>query len=172
LNYLTKAAKIAPGDFRYVKYLTEFLIAQKQDAQALKMIEPFYNVHKDNYIAGMLYARCLMVNNLYNAAEKILDQLQVLPYEGAKDGHKLYEQTKLMLAIELMKAGQLQNALKKVDEARLWPENLGVGAPYPDMIDSSLENDTAALIKEAEHEKPSKKTLDEYRARIKAINNI
>ncbi|MDO3629039.1 DUF5107 domain-containing protein [Mucilaginibacter sp. BT774] len=172
LHYLTKAAKIAPDDLRYIKYLTEFLIAQTQNAPALKTIEPFYNAHKDNYIAGMLYARCLMLNNRYSAAEKTLDQLQVLPYEGAKDGHKLYEQTKLMLAIELMKAGQLQKAIKKVDEARLWPENLGVGSPYPDMVDSSLENDMTALIKEAEHKKPSEKILDEYRARIKAINNI
>lgn len=172
LSYLTKAAKIAPADWRYVKYLTEFLIAQGQDAQALKTIEPFYKAHQGNYITGMLYARCLMLNNRYAAAEKIIDQLQVLPYEGAKDGHKLYQQTKLMLAIELVKAGQLQNAMKKVDEARLWPENLGVGAPYQDMIDSSLENDMAALIKEAEHKKPSEKTLDEYRARIRAINNI
>lgn len=172
LNYLTKAAKIAPGDLRYVKYLTEFLIAQKHDAQALKTIEPFYKAHNDNYITGMLYARCLMANNRYDAAEKVLSQLQVLPYEGAKDGHKLYEQTKLMLAIELIKAGQLQNAMKKVDEARLWPESLGVGAPYPDMVDNSLENEVAALIKEAEHKKPSEKTLDEYNARIKAINKI
>ncbi len=171
-NYLTRATKIAPGDLRYVKYLTEFLIAQKQDVQAVKAIEPIYKSHKDNYITGMLYARCLMATNQYTVAEKVLDQLRVLPYEGAKDGHKLYEQTKLMLAIELMKAGQLQSAMKKVDEARLWPENLGVGAPYPDMIDSSLENDIAALIKEAEHQKPSEKALDEYRARIKAINNI
>lgn len=171
LNYLRKAVKIAPNDWRYVKYLTEFLIDQKQDVQALKSIEPFYEAHKDNYITGMLYARCLMLNNRYSAAEKVLDQLLVLPYEGAKDGHKLYEQTKLMRAIELMKAGQLENAMKKVDEARLWPENLGVGAPYPDMVDNSLENDMAALIKETEHQKPSEKTLDEYCVRIKAINN-
>jgi Tfp pilus assembly protein PilF len=172
LNYLIKAAKVAPSDWRYVKYLTELLIVQKQNAQALKTIESFYKAHKDNYITGMLYARCLMLNNQYPAAERIIDQLQVLPYEGAKDGHKLYEQTKLMLAIELMKAGQLQSAMKKVDEARLWPENLGVGAPYPDTIDSSLENDMGTLIKEAEHKKPSEKTLDEYRTRIKAINKM
>jgi hypothetical protein len=172
LNYLTKAAKIAPNDWRYVKYLTEFLIAQKEDKQALAAIEPLYKPHSDNYVVGMLYARCLMANNKYAAAEKVLSQLQVLPYEGAKDGHKLYEQTKLMQAIELMKAGQLQNAMKKVDEARLWPENLGVGAPYPDMVDDSLENDITALIKEAEHKKPSEKTFDEYIARVKAINNI
>jgi tetratricopeptide (TPR) repeat protein len=172
LNYLIKAVKIAPNDWRYVKYLTEFLIGQKQNVQALTTIEPFYKTHKDNYITGMLYVRCLMLNNRYPAAEKVLDQLQMLPYEGAKDGHKLYEQTKLTLAVELIKAGQLQNALKKVDEARLWPENLGVGAPYPDMVNSSLENDVATLIKEAEHKKLSEKTLDEYRGRIKAINNL
>jgi Tfp pilus assembly protein PilF len=172
LNYLTKATKIAPDDLRYIKYLTEFLIAQKQDAQALKTIEPFYIAHKDNYIAGMLYVRCLMANNCYSAAEKILDQLQILPYEGAKDGHKLYEQTKLILAIELIRKGQLPDAMKKVDEARLWPENLGVGAPYPDMVDSSLENSIADLIKRSDHEKPSEKTLNDYLARINAINSI
>jgi hypothetical protein len=59
-----------------------------------------------------------------------------------------------------------------VDEARLWPESLGVGAPYPDMVDSSLENDIAALIKESEHKKPSEETLNKYIIRIKAINNI
>lgn len=172
LNYLTKATKLAPNDWRYVKYLTEFLIAQKQDKQALAAIEPLYKPNSDNYVVGMLYARCLMANNKYADAEKVLSQLQVLPYEGAKDGHKLYEQTKLMLAIELMKAGQLQNAMKKVDEARLWPESLGVGAPYPDMVDNSLENDMVALIKEAEHKKPSEETLNKYSTRIKAINNI
>ena len=172
LNYLTKASKIAPGDWLYVKYLTEFLIAQKQDQQALKTVEPFYKMHPDNYIIGMLYARSLMLNDKYDVAEKVIDQLQVLPYEGAKDGHKLYEQTKLELALQLIVKDRLQDALKKVKEARLWPEHLGVGAPYPEDVDSSLENSMDELIKRSNHEKPSAKTLDDYRTRVKAINGI
>lgn len=172
LDNLTKAAKISPRDWRYVKYLTEFLLAQKQELQALKTVEPFYQAHPDNYITGMLYARCLMAGNRYDAAEKTLANLQVLPYEGAKDGHKLYKQTKLMLAIALIKKGRLAQAMNKVDEARLWPENLGAGAPYPDMADSSLENSLAGLIKRSVHQKPSEKTLSEYLARINAIGSI
>src|ERR1700741_3147461 len=108
----------------------------------------------------MLYTRCLMLNNRYAAAEKILDQLKVLPYEGARDGHKLYEQTKLMLALQLIRQGNLKEASKKVEEARLWPENLGVGAPYPEDIDNRLENDIANLIKSSNGRKPTGKTLD------------
>lgn len=172
LGYLQEAVKFDPDGWRYRKALTEELIKQKQNAEALNTIEPFYQKHNDNYMIGMLYARCLMLNNHYELAEKTLDQLHVLPYEGARDGHKLYEQTKLMLALQLMKQGHLLQASKKVEEARLWPENLGVGAPYPDEIDSHLENEIAGLIKDSARQKPSEKTLDKYFARVKAINGI
>lgn len=168
-GYLQKAIKLAPNGWRYHKALAEALIGSHRPAEALHAIEPFYKTHSGNYIIGMLYVRCLMLNDKYAAAEKVLDQLQVLPYEGAKDGHKLYEQTKLMLALELIKKGHLKEASKKVNEARLWPEHLGVGAPYPDQIDNSLENSLTELISAGKT--PSNKELDEYTAKVKAIMN-
>ena len=172
LDYLQTAVKLDPEGWRYRGALAEEFIKQGRKTDALNTIESFYKKHSSNYMIGMLYARCLMLNNRYGAAEKVLDQLHVLPYEGAKDGHKLYEQTKLMLALQLVKKGQLAQASKKVDEARLWPESLGVGAPYPDQIDNHLEDAIAGLIKDSSTQKPSEKTLNDYFAKVKAINGM
>ncbi len=170
LTYLRQAVKLESGNWRYSKALVEELIKQKQNAEALNMIGAFYQKHSENYMIGMLYARCLMLNNQYDLAEKTLDQLQVLPYEGAKDSHKLYEQTKLVLALQLINKGDLQQASKKVAEAALWPENLGVGAPYPADANNHLETEIIALIKSSR--RPSAKTIEKYFAKVKAINGM
>ena len=173
LSDLTVAAKTDAKDWRYVRYLADFLVAQKQNKQALGIVSPYYQSHLDNYIIGMIYARCLMLSDQYDLAEKVLGDLKVLPYEGARDGHKLYEQTKLVPALQLVKQKNWKAALQKVDEARLWPENLGVGAPYADLIDSSLENNIEKLIKNGmKNNPPSEKVVAAYMAKAKAINGI
>lgn len=50
----------------------------------------------------MLYICCLMTNNQYEQAEKILSKLNILPFEVAKGGHSLYKKIKLMLALQLL----------------------------------------------------------------------
>jgi hypothetical protein len=173
LSDLTRAAAIDREDWRYVKYLAEFLIAQKQYKEALNVIAPYSKQHPDNYIVGMLYARSLMLNNDFATAERILETLHVLPYEGAKDGHKLYEQTKLMLALQLLKANKFDDAQQKVNEARLWPEHLGVGAPYANMVNDKLENDIDAAILHARKGKsPSVMQVNGLIARARAINGM
>lgn len=172
LSDLKLAIKADPQDWRYAKYLTEFYIVQKQNRQALDVVRASYKSHPENYIIGMLYARCLMLNDEYALAEKTLDQLQVLPYEGAKDGHKLYEQVKLVLALQNIKKGDLDVAHQKAAEARLWPEHLGAGAPYPDMVDTSLENAIDSLIEQAAHNKADDNTVNTYLAKAKAINGM
>ncbi|MEO9210688.1 MAG: DUF5107 domain-containing protein, partial [Ginsengibacter sp.] len=56
---LSKAQQIDKSDWRYGKYLTEFLLSQKRFDSALMVIEPYYKKDKENYMAGLLYARCL-----------------------------------------------------------------------------------------------------------------
>ncbi|MEO6812433.1 MAG: tetratricopeptide repeat protein, partial [Ginsengibacter sp.] len=169
---LSKAQQIDKNDWRYGKYLTEFLLSQKRFDSALMVIEPYYKKDKENYMAGLLYARCLMLNNNYNAAEKIFDHINILPYEGAQAAHNYYEQTKLMLALQFLKKYNYKIALKKVNEAMLWPENLGAGEPYPDMFDNSLENDIQKLINETKGgQKLSLEVFNNYESKVKAITN-
>jgi hypothetical protein len=49
-----------------------------------------------------------------------------------------------MLAVEALQKGDGAAARREVDAARLWPENLGAGKPYPENLDERLEDFLAA----------------------------
>jgi hypothetical protein len=63
----------------------------------------------------------------------------VIPYEGATDGRKLYKEAHLMLAAAAWQANQCKKAIAEINNARQWPERLGVGKPYEEDIDERLE---------------------------------
>ena len=136
----------------------------------MQIIEPYFKKDKSNYIAGLVYIKCLMLNDKYRNAEKVLNTINVLPNEGAADGRKYYEETKLMLALDFLQKGKYKLALQKVNEARQWPENLGVGAPYPDMINHHLEDGIEQLIGTTkEGQKISTEVFNNYKNKVKAI---
>ncbi|TRX32029.1 DUF5107 domain-containing protein [Flavobacterium sp. ZT3R18] len=140
LSDIQKAIKFDENGWRYNKLLTEHFIAQKQFEKALSTVEPFYKNHKDNYIIGMLFAKTLLRNKKYVQADAFLTKLQILPFEGATAGRQLYHEAKLMQAVTEMKNKQYKKALQFIAEAKLWPQNLGVGKPYDQDIDERLEN--------------------------------
>jgi len=163
------AVSLDKKDWRYGKYLTEFLMSKNQDDQALQTITPYYEKNPDNYIVGLIFTRCLMQNNKYNEAEKVLTDIHVLPFEGATNSHKLYEQTKLMLSLQLLQSHNYNAALQKVIESRKWPERLGVGKPYPDMINDSLENGIEKLIQQTmQGYKLSNSDVDTFMVKVKS----
>ncbi|WP_268848296.1 DUF5107 domain-containing protein [Flavobacterium aestivum] len=137
---LQQAVKLDKQGWRYSKLLTEHYIVQKQYDKAQAVVEPFYKVHKDNYIMGMLYAKTLLLTKKYAVADALLTQLQILPFEGATAGRQLYHEAKLMQAVTEMKNKQYKKALQFIAEAKLWPENLGAGKPYDENIDERMEN--------------------------------
>ena len=140
LSSLQQAIKLDQQSWRYPKLLTEYYIAQKQFDKALATTAPFYKKHPYNYVMGMLYAKTLLLNKKYAAADAFLTQLEILPFEGATVGRQLYHEAKLMQALAEMKNKQFKKALQFISDAKLWPENLGVGKPYEEDIDERLEN--------------------------------
>lgn len=144
------AVSIDGKDWRYGKYLTDYFLSFHQDKKALTNIETYYKNNPENYITGLLYVHCLMLNNRYSTAEKVLRSLHILPYEGATRGHQYFKQIKLMLALQLLQRHQYEAALQKVADSRKWPEHLGVGKPYPDGINDSLQNEIEQLILKSE----------------------
>jgi hypothetical protein len=135
------------------------------------VIKPYYKKDNKNYIAGLVYIRCLMLNNNYAAAEKILEDINVLPYEGSTGGHKYYEQTKLVLALQLLKKGNYKGAVQKVKEAREWPESLGVGKPYPDQINNSPADAIEKLIIQVKNgQKISGDVINDYIRKVTGID--
>ena len=140
LTNLQQAIKLDNQGWRYYKLLAEHYIIQKQYDKALAVTEPFYKKHKENYVIGMLYAKTLLLNKKYAAADAFLTKLEILPFEGAIAGRQLYHEAKLMQAVTEMKSKQYKKALQFIADAKLFPENLGVGKPYDENIDERLEN--------------------------------
>ncbi|WP_400261556.1 hypothetical protein ACFX5U_17140 [Sphingobacterium sp. SG20118] len=62
----------------------------------------------------------------YSQADKALESIEILPFEGATEGHRYYVQTKLMLAYQHILKKEYKIAGTKIAESRTWPSNLGV----------------------------------------------
>ena len=142
---LAKAYEMDREQWRYVKRLSEFYLDKQDNAKALSVVEPFYKKHKDDYIIGMLYSKCLLQNKKYTDAGKLLLSLHVIPFEGATEGRELYRQSMLMQAIENIKAGKYKSAIGFITKAREFPDNLGSGKPYEEDIDYRAENYLTAI---------------------------
>lgn len=100
-----------------------------------------YHKHfPENYYLSVLYANALCRNGQYEQCIRLLENTRVLPYEGATEGHDIYRDAYLGLAEQLLTKRKYNAALEAVKKARLWPENLGVGMPYPNLIDTAREN--------------------------------
>ncbi len=137
---LRQAIKLDKQGWRYTKLVAEHFIVQKQYDKALAIVAPFYKKHADNYIMGMLYAKTLLLNKRYAAADAFLTKLEILPFEGATLGRQLYHEAKLMQAVKELKNRQYKKALQFIAGAKLWTQNLGVGKPYEQDLDERLED--------------------------------
>jgi len=143
---LKKAVALSPTEWRYIHHLTNYFIEKKEYANALQTIKPFYSTRKSHFPTASLYMRTLTYNKKYEEAEKILNAIHILPFEGERGGRLIYREIKTMLAIQALAKGRTSDAMKKVNDALLWPRNLGVGKPYDDQIDTRLEDWIYAMI--------------------------
>ncbi|MCF3111929.1 DUF5107 domain-containing protein [Niabella sp. CC-SYL272] len=146
LRDLQRASLVDTG-WRYKHYLTRFYLSRGSYKAALQVIEPYWQQHPRDYINGMLYVRSLMRNDRYRQANEVLQRLQILPFEGAGEGRRLYEETKLILALEMLSRKRYAAALKYITEAGSWPRNMGSGKPYEELIDNRLEQFFEGLTK-------------------------
>jgi tetratricopeptide (TPR) repeat protein len=145
-------AVILDPQWRYQKLLAEEDIRREKYKEALTIAGKFYQAHPDQYIMGMLYAKTLLLDHQFAAADKVLTQLNIIPFEGAIAGRELYREAKLMQAVQYMKKQQYPKALIYIGAAKEWPENLGVGKPYEASEDLRLEEWMSYLCLRARHQ--------------------
>jgi tetratricopeptide (TPR) repeat protein len=98
--------------------------------EALRVSEAAHDRFPENYYIGLEHAAMLLENGQYAESARILDQARVLPHEGARRGHTLFEQTHVLLAIEQLQRGAYTEAIEHLERATSWPEHLGVGKPF------------------------------------------
>lgn len=129
--------------------------------EVVKTGEKYLKNYPSNYYLGLKLAKGYCETGRYAACIRLLKQLQVLPNEGAYAGRGVYRAANLYQAMDYLKRGHYAKALASVNASKEWPENLGVGKPYDDQIDSRLENYLQARILLAQGERAKANTLFE-----------
>jgi Tfp pilus assembly protein PilF len=137
---IRKAYELDGKQWRFGRALINYYLSTNRNAEARTLAASEHKKYPQNYMVGMLYSKALIADKKFDDADKVLSTLSVLPNEGATAGRALYRDTKLMLAIRKMQAGNYKKALQYISASREWPERLGSGKPYEQDLDERLQD--------------------------------
>ncbi|WP_455638148.1 DUF5107 domain-containing protein [Parabacteroides sp.] len=147
LSDILKAEQI-DASWRVGMELINYYFNAGEDILALQTGEKYTKKYPDNYMLGLKYAKALRLNGENDKCIALLKKLNVLPNEGAYEGRAIYKEACLYQAINFLSKKKYKNAIRSVEESKVWIENLGVGKPYEENIDTRLEDFILALIYE------------------------
>lgn len=120
--------------------LINYYISNNQWQQAVEIGKKYIKKYPSNYYIGLKYAKALCETGQYQPCISLLSKIQVLPNEGSYAGRAVYREANLYRAMEQLRSKNYKQVMKSVEASKEWPENLGVGKPYDNMIDSRLED--------------------------------
>lgn len=138
------ANELAPEQWRTTFALCNYLTHCKDWEQALSTVKQGLQLNPRNYYLGLQLAKCLLHTSNFAEGITLLNEVEVLPNEGASEGRNIWREIHVFAALKEIKHRNLQQALHYINEARKWPENLGVGKPYE--VDERLEAFVESLI--------------------------
>jgi hypothetical protein len=137
---LKRAAQLDPAQWRYGTKLARYYLEHDDTAAALAVATDYSRQFPTNGTLALLRAKSLLLAGRNDAAAELLSSLHLLPAEGTTEARSLFHEAYLLLAVERLKSGSANEALRLIDIARQWPERLGAGKPYPEDVDERLEN--------------------------------
>lgn len=125
-----RAVALEPGQWRTWHHLINHFLEGGNYQPALDYSSQAYSKFPDNAVVKLDYAKTLLCSRKFEECLDVLAMVRVLPQEGAQEGHDLYEEACLSLALEKLKNNELEAAIKYLDESKKWPEYLGAGRPF------------------------------------------
>lgn len=142
-----RAVKLEPIEWRTWHYLSAHYLSTGNFDQALNFAKQAYGRFPKNPVAALNYSKALLHTARYEECLKTLKNTLILPQEGAREGHDIFEMASLALAVQKMQQKKYTQALVYLDSSRAWPENLGAGKPYDP--DNRLQDFMAAYCERA-----------------------
>ena len=118
----------------------------------------YMDLYPENYYIGLKLAQGYCEIGDYKSSLSLLHRLTVLPNEGAYVGRAVYRQSNIYSAIDQLLRRNYKKAQRSLEMSMEWPENLGVGKPYDEDIDSRLEYYLQAKIFEGQGRKAEAKS--------------
>ena len=120
--------------------LINHYVANNQWQKAVETGKKYTKKYPSNYYIGLKYAKALCETGQYQPCISLLSRMQVLPNEGSYAGRAVSREANLYRAMEQLSHKNYKQVVKSVETSKEWPENLGVGKPYDNMIDNRLED--------------------------------
>jgi len=127
---LQKANELAPESWRTWYRLIQFYLTNKEYDNAVALSKKASKRFPNSFELEFLHSRVLLSNGDYKQCIKILNDIQLLPSEGAGASRIVYEEAHIKYALELIEKKKYSSSVKVLQEAMEWPENIGVGKPY------------------------------------------
>lgn len=135
---IEKALALAGNDWRAGLIASKFYLERGNAQRAEDLARGYYAKNPQNYYLGLHLAKMLELNKKYTECITLLQNIRVLPNEGATASRDTWRDANIGNALDLIKVRKYQKALQNIVKARQWPANLGIGRPYD--VDERLEN--------------------------------
>lgn len=135
---VNRSLEVGGKAWRTMLYAAEFYLGKGNLQRAEELARKGHSEYPDNYYIGLCYAKILGQANKYAQCIDLLEKIVILPNEGATQGRQIWRDANIGQSMEFFKKKKYKAALKTIDQARAWPENLGVGRPY--VVDERLED--------------------------------
>ena len=167
---MERALALAGNEWRTGLIASGFFMERGNNQKAEELAHNYYAKNPQNYYLGLHYANMLEMNRKFAACINLLQNIRVLPNEGATASRTVWKNANLGNALDLMKIGKYRKALECVAKARQWPSNLGVGRPYD--VDERMEDFIALQCHKNLNDKRSAAELQEKFTNPKALKDF
>uniref|UniRef100_UPI00321786C3 DUF5107 domain-containing protein n=1 Tax=uncultured Draconibacterium sp. TaxID=1573823 RepID=UPI00321786C3 len=139
---LLKAMELNQDEWRSYLALSNYYESKQKFHEALEWADKGFVKFPNNYVLAYQKAKTLLISEKYQESLKVLTETNILPNEGASAGRITYRQACIMDVVNQLKNNKNKSALSRINQARQWPENLGVGKPYDtdERIEDYLES--------------------------------
>lgn len=136
------ANQLNPKEWRTWHYLTNIYQHQGDFQKELINAKKAHSLFQKNPVIGLDYSKALIDAGSFRKSIQVLRKTEILPQEGAREAHDIYELANIALAVKNIEKKRYKEAIHYIKESRKWPENLGAGKPYDP--DERLQNLLAA----------------------------
>ncbi len=125
-----RAILIDPKEWRTWHTLTNFYERTGSFSKQYDNAKKAYQKFLDNPFISLDYASSLVNVKKPKDCLDVLSKTRVFPQEGAREGHDIFETANIAQALTSIEQKRYKEAVKYLEKAKEFPENLGVGKPY------------------------------------------
>ncbi len=125
-----KAMILNPQEWRTWYYLSKYYEKTGNFKQQAEVTSQMYAQFPNNSNVEITHAQALLNIDKNKECLKVLAEAIVMPGEFGNLGHGIYEKANLNIALDLLESEKYKKAIKYINDSKMYPENLGSGAPY------------------------------------------